>query len=122
MARLRMFRVRSGIAKPPPPERTPAPAAPSARWDRLYDLRIWRRKPDGLRWSCLVAAQFTCAMCGRVDASHRMVADHITPHRGNMDLFTDAENLQCLCAECHSGEKARREVEERERSGGLNWW
>ena len=37
------------------------------------------------------------------------VADHIEPHRGDYKLFFNLDNLQPLCATCHSGEKKRRE-------------
>lgn len=36
------------------------------------------------------------------------VADHISPHRGDLALF-HAGALQSLCSPCHSGQKARLE-------------
>ena len=77
----------------------------------LYNSRRWRGSDgsggrDGLRWQTLLAAGFTCAMCGKHEAdTSRLVADHITPHRGDDALFWDASNLQCLCDSCHSGAK-----------------
>ena len=32
--------------------------------------------------------------------------DHIIPHKGNMKLFYDPENLQSLCTPCHSRKTA----------------
>lgn len=29
------------------------------------------------------------------------VVDHITPHRGDKDLFWDSDNWQALCKQCH---------------------
>lgn len=76
-------------------------------WRRWYKTAEWQR----LRWDCLVAATFTCVMCGRnggADTS-KLVADHIEPHRGERDLFYDPSNLQCLCKPCHDGTKQRQE-------------
>lgn len=33
------------------------------------------------------------------------VADHIEPHKNDLKLFYDRENLQGVCASCHSGIK-----------------
>lgn len=30
------------------------------------------------------------------------VVDHITPHKGDMDLFWDPDNWQGLCIPCHN--------------------
>jgi len=38
------------------------------------------------------------------------VVDHITPHRGNTQLFWDSSNWQSLCEECHNGAKAQLEL------------
>lgn len=74
-------------------------------WRRWYKTAEWRE----LRWSVLVDALFTCARCGIVGQSSALVADHVTPHRGDRDLFFDRSNLQCLCKTCHDGEKQREE-------------
>lgn len=72
--------------------------------------RAWYRTA---RWQRIAKAQLhrdpLCAMCqarGRVTAA--TVADHVTPHRGNRDLFWHGE-LQSLCGPCHSGDKQREE-------------
>ena len=44
-----------------------------------------------------------CVICqaqGRVTPAN--VVDHIIPHRGDRELFDDPDNLQALCAPCHS--------------------
>lgn len=38
-----------------------------------------------------------------------LVADHKTPHRGDVALFWDEQNLQCLCKPCHDRDKQRAE-------------
>ena len=76
---------------------------------RWYKTARWQR----LRWSVLVAAIFTCRMCGRIEAdTSRLVADHVVPHRGSEVLFWDGGNLQCLCEGCHSRAKQREEAAE----------
>lgn len=45
-----------------------------------------------------------CAATGRVTAAN--VVDHITPHKGDMNLFWDSANWQALCKPCHSRKTA----------------
>lgn len=75
------------------------------RWRGWYKTAEWRQ----LRWSVLVDALFTCRRCGHIGTGPDLVADHITPHRGDRDLFYDRANLQCLCKLCHDGAKQREE-------------
>ena len=35
------------------------------------------------------------------------VADHIIPHKGNLELFWDEGNLQALCKSCHDRKTAK---------------
>lgn len=35
------------------------------------------------------------------------IVDHITPHRGNQELFWNPENWQSLCAACHNRKTAK---------------
>jgi 5-methylcytosine-specific restriction endonuclease McrA len=70
-----------------------------------------RRFPDrgktmlkGARWAALRLRAlrrdgFACRECG---AAGRLEVDHITPHRGDPALFFEINNLQTLCAPCHS--------------------
>jgi 5-methylcytosine-specific restriction enzyme A len=51
-----------------------------------------------------------CVFCkarGKVTAA--TVADHITPHRGDAQLFWDNNNLQSACKLCHDSSK--KEIE-----------
>lgn len=74
-------------------------------WRKWYKTSEWQR----LRRDCLIAALYTCTMCGFIGQSRDLVADHKTPHRGDRDLFFDPGNLQCLCATCHNRDKQREE-------------
>lgn len=65
----------------------------------------------GYRWQQVRAgylrAHPLCAECtrkGRVVVATDL--DHITPHKGDMDLFWSRENWQGLCASCHSTKTA----------------
>lgn len=62
-------------------------------------LRRWRLSTEPLCRFCLIAGQTTEAT----------VADHIKPHRGDMVLFLDPNNLQSLCKTCHDRHKQRAE-------------
>ena len=48
-----------------------------------------------------------CVKCGKPATE----VDHITPHKGDMQLFWDVNNWQSLCHECHS-RKTYSEVRE----------
>jgi 5-methylcytosine-specific restriction protein A len=37
------------------------------------------------------------------------VVDHITPHKGNIELFWSRDNWQPLCAVCHNAKTARED-------------
>ena len=71
----------------------------------LYNMAAWRR----LRVAQL-SAEPLCRMCrelGRLTEAR--VADHVRPHRGDVDLFLDSDNLQSLCKPCHDGHKQAQE-------------
>lgn len=81
------------------PRRSEHRSEAAKEWHKLYKLDIWVKD---LRPSQLAAEPF-CRECAKVGL--RVFAeevDHITPHRGNMALFTDRRNLQSLCHSCHS--------------------
>ena len=50
-----------------------------------------------------------CVACEKVGIVQQAEqVDHILPHRGDYDLFWDADNLQGLCRRCHA-KKTRKE-------------
>lgn len=75
-------------------------------WRKWYKTDRWRK----LRWSILVRDLFKCQMCGRseIDTS-KLVADHKIKHGGDAERFWDADGLQTLCSQCHSGAKQRQD-------------
>jgi 5-methylcytosine-specific restriction endonuclease McrA len=59
-----------------------------------------------------------CLRCGQETLA--TVVDHIRPHRGDMELFWDRENVQGLCASCHSGVKRVKEHHEVSQACDIN--
>lgn len=106
-------------AKPP----TFRPGGKTDREHKRERAREWQRtRKDGdiqrlyrsKRWRALrevVLARFpACVYCrreGRVTPS--TVVDHVKPHRRDMALFWDLDNLHGLCTTCHSSAKQREE-------------
>lgn len=82
----------------------------SSEWHRLYNLPIWRE----LRGNQLISEPWcqnpTCYGLHQGNGSRparASVVDHVTPHRGDMGLFADPNNLQSLCKPCHDRKTAK---------------
>lgn len=60
---------------------------------RWPPLRLAARRRDG----------YQCVQCG---SRYRIQVDHIRPVRSAPELSFDLDNLQCLCARCHSRKTA----------------
>jgi hypothetical protein len=76
-----------------------------SQYSHLYNDRKWRRHR-----AVHLAAHPLCVMCaaaGRVEEAK--VADHIEPHKGDLELFWDLGNLQSLCLVHHSVTKQRED-------------
>jgi len=86
------------------------PNAPESEYKHWYDLRVWTRLkqqffityPD--QAICNHVDPQTGKRCDRPSTD----VDHIIPHKGNWDLFTDLKNLQGLC-HAHHAEKTAAE-------------
>jgi 5-methylcytosine-specific restriction protein A len=52
-----------------------------------------------------LSAYPSCRRCG----GPASLVDHVTPHKGNQQLFWDRRNWQSLCTNCHSSHKQRLE-------------
>ena len=77
----------------------------------LPDTRIWRHLYGRARWKALRHHQLArfplCAFCLRREIVEvATTVDHTSPHKGDLDLFHDPENLQSLCKPCHDRDKA----------------
>ncbi|PRD42164.1 HNH endonuclease [Phyllobacterium phragmitis] len=74
-------------------------------WRAWYKTARWQK----LRMSILVRDRFTCQMCWLLEPnSSQLVCDHVTPHRGDEELFWSGP-FQTLCKPCHDRDKQRME-------------
>ena len=72
--------------------------------------------------SCRSTEYPLCSMClARNVATPATVADHITPHHGDHQLFYFGE-LQSLCQHCHSSRKKQLETYGYQRDVGVDGW
>ena len=72
---------------------------------RLYDSKLWHV----LRREQLSRAPL-CAYCEALGLTvAASIVDHITPHKGDIALFSNPLNLQSLCKHCHDSHKQRLE-------------
>lgn len=91
----------------------------AAQYRQLYKTTQWQRH----RWSILVRDRFTCQKCGRLEGrTSQLVADHKTPHRGDLGLFWDAANLWTLCKPCHDRDKQSEERTGYSKAIGIDGW
>ncbi len=79
----------------------PADMRPSAG-RRGYNYRWTKARAAFLRSHPL------CEECKRNEKiTQARVVDHITPHRGNYELFWNVKNWQALCIQCHNSKSAK---------------
>lgn len=88
--------------------------AAKPRHDSWYSDPRWRRiravhlKREPLCADCMARGTLTPAS----------IVDHIIPHLGNWQTFTDHNNLQSLCKRCHDQKTAREDGGFGNRRGG----
>jgi 5-methylcytosine-specific restriction protein A len=79
----------------------------NAAYSHLYNTAHWKR----LRRLQLIDHPL-CCYCARLGViTAATVADHIKPHKGDLALFYDSDNLQSLCAPCHDKIKQIEEAQ-----------
>lgn len=79
-------------------------SAEAKAWHRLYNLPQWTEE---LRPAQLLRQPW-CEECAKRGQRVRATdVDHIRDHKGNLELFADANNLQSLCHSCHSSKTMR---------------
>lgn len=79
----------------------------SAAYHGWYSLPIWHR----LRDEHLLVEPF-CRECSKAgDRVYGQAVDHIRPHRGDWQLFTDPANLQTLCKHHHDQKTAAEQLQ-----------
>ncbi len=88
-----------------PKERAEAESRRPNAYRRMYGPE-WQ----SLRKLVALRDGYQCRQCGRLCyRKGDMHIDHIVPHKGNPDLFWDLDNLQVLCASCHSTKTAKED-------------
>jgi 5-methylcytosine-specific restriction protein A len=91
----------------------------AAAYRPLYRTKAWQR----LRFAILTRDLFTCQMCGKAEGNtSQLVADHKTPHKGNLNLFWDEANIWTLCAPCHNSTKQSEERTGYSKAIGSDGW
>lgn len=76
--------------------------------------RPWQHLYGRARWKALrqhqLANQPLCEFCLRREVVEvATIVDHRTPHKGDVALFHDPDNLQSLCKRCHDRDKRLEE-------------
>lgn len=80
---------------------------------RMYLMPEWRDPIVGLR-AMHMAIEPLCRECRRQRINTPGAdVDHIVPHRGDIDLFLDPDNLQTLCKTHHSMKTAKEKSDGR---------
>jgi 5-methylcytosine-specific restriction endonuclease McrA len=70
----------------------------------LYNHR-WRKE----RKHYLALNPLCCYCLKQGKVTPATVVDHITPHKGDLNLFWDANNWQPMCKHCHDSVKQSEE-------------
>lgn len=87
-------------------------SAEAREWHRLYSTDLWVKR---LRPGQLLREPW-CRECAKHGLRVRATdVDHIVDHKGNMDLFSDPNNLESLCHSCHSRKTLREMQKNRSR-------
>jgi len=79
--------------------------ASNSPWHNLYNSKRWYR----LRYYQLQKQPLCEFHLRRNQVISASIVDHITPHKGDVALFHDPDNLQSLCKRCHDSVKQRLE-------------
>jgi len=82
-------------------------------WQDLYNSKDWKN----LRAKVLEDSP-VCQKCGLNQATE---VHHIIPHKGDLNLFLDPNNLAALCHSCHC-EETRKEAQQRGKEASQEYW
>jgi len=76
--------------------------ANKSAWHHLYQTAAWKRLREAQ-----LSAEPLCRYCLEAeDVTAATICDHITPHKGNVELFWSGP-FQSLCKAHHDGVKQR---------------
>jgi 5-methylcytosine-specific restriction protein A len=91
----------------------------------LYSSKHWKT----LRRQALTRDAYQCqhSGCGAHlqagrDHPRSAVVHHLKPHKGDLELFFDLDNLQSVCWTCHSGDIQSMEARGYDSTIGVDGW
>ena len=91
----------------------------------LYSTKHWKT----LRRQALTRDEYRCqhSGCGAHlqagrDHTRSAVVHHLRPHKGDLELFFDLDNLQSVCWTCHSGDIQSQEALGYDTTIGVDGW
>lgn len=86
------------------------------QYRKLYWSKRWSG-PQGVRTKTLIRDRFICQRCGCAVIAdgdgkdpRSAVVNHKRPHRGNLKLFFDLNNLETVCKQDHDALIRREEA------------
>lgn len=94
-------------------------------YKKLYMTKQWRVLRDQILardyWKC---QKKDCGQFLQRGRNHprSAVVHHIVPHKGDLNLFYDMQNLQAVCWTCHSGEIQSEEARGYSERIGIDGW
>lgn len=95
----------------------------AVEYRRLYQSPAWRKH---LRPTILARDLYRCQRChtpltqGRSKPTDAVV-NHKKPHRGDLLLFADPDNLEAVCKKCHDSAIQAEEAGKRVTFGADGW-
>jgi len=90
----------------------------ASAWHRLYGTARWRTLRE-----YHLSVEPLCRFClEREIVEPATVVDHIVPHKGDVTLFHDPDNLSSLCKHCHDSIKQRMELGQDVVTFGADGW
>lgn len=84
----------------------------TSRWHDLYCSQQWITLRDKT-----LQQNPICQKCGVNKATE---VHHVIPHRGDLNLFYDSNNLMALCHDCHT-EETRKEIQQRSKEASAEY-
>ena len=91
-----------------PKHKPPKARGASESWHWMYSTKTWTQD---LRPAQLLREPFCRECAAKGIRTKAVVVDHIIPHRGDWERFTDRTNLQSLCKHHHDA-KTMQELRE----------
>lgn len=82
-----------------------ARSAAARSYRHLYKTARWKRESRAF-----LRDHPLCVMCPDKSKRGATIVDHVTPHRGDPDLFWNQDNWQALCRSHHSRSAQQQDI------------